>query len=53
MWRQIEREREGKPTVATTCYSYQLAVRGILHAPSVRDAHTTAIVTPVVEHWLE
>ena len=34
-------------------YSYQLTARVLLYAPSHRIAHTTAFVTPVVEHWLE
>ena len=35
-------------------YSYRLTARVILYAPSTdRIAHTTAFVTPVVEHWLE
>ena len=35
-------------------YSYQLAGRVLLYAPSHRqETHTTAFVTPVVEHWLE
>ena len=35
-------------------YSYRLA-RGIfyMHHPTDRITHTTAFVTPVVEHWLE
>ena len=32
-------------------YSFRLAAMVILYAPSHR--HTTAFVTPVVEHWLE
>ena len=32
-------------------YSYQLTARVLLYAPSHR--HTTAFVTPIVEHWLE
>ena len=32
-------------------YSYRLTARVLLYAPSHR--HTTAFVTPVVEHWLE
>ena len=36
-------------------YSYRLAARVLLYAPSHRERiiHTTAFVTPVVEHWLE
>ena len=35
-------------------YSFRLAARVLLYAPSNdRIAHTTAFVTPVVEHWLE
>ena len=34
-------------------YSFQLAARAILYAPSHRTAHITALVTSVVEHWLE
>ena len=36
-------------------YSFRLAARVILYAPSHRQeiTHTTAFVTPVVEHWLE
>ena len=37
-------------------YSFRLAARVLLYAPSHhidRIAHTTAFVTPVVEHWLE
>ena len=35
-------------------YSYRLTARVLLYAPSQdRIAHTTAFVTPVVEHWLE
>ena len=35
-------------------YSFQLAARVLLYAPPTeRIAHTTAFVTPVVEHWLE
>ena len=30
---------------------FQLAARVILYAPSYRIEHTTAFVTPVVEHW--
>ena len=33
-------------------YSYQLAARVLLYAPSHRQDNT-AFVTPVVEHWLE
>ena len=32
-------------------YSFRLTARVLLYAPSHR--HTTAFVTPVVEHWLE
>ena len=36
------------------CYSFRLTARVILYAPSHRHiAHTTAFVTPVVEHCLE
>ena len=35
------------------CYSLRLTARVLLYAPSDRIAHTTAFVTPVVEHWLE
>ena len=35
-------------------YSFRLTARVPLYAPSTdRIAHTTAFVTPVVEHWLE
>ena len=36
-------------------YSLRLTARVLLYAPSPTDriAHTTAFVTPVVEHWLE
>ena len=35
-------------------YSFRLAARVLLYAPSHRqDSTTTAFVTPVVEHWLE
>ena len=34
-------------------YSFRLTARFLLYAPSHRIAHTTAFVTPVVEHWLE
>ena len=34
-------------------YSFRLAARVLLYAPSHRIAHTTAFVTPVVGHWLE
>ena len=34
-------------------YSYRLTARVILYAPTDRITHTTAFVTPVVEHWLE
>ena len=34
-------------------YSYRLTARVLLYAPSHRIKHTTAFVTPVVEHWLE
>ena len=37
-------------------YSFRLSTRVLLYAPSHRQdriAHTTAFVTPVVEHWLE
>ena len=35
-------------------YSYRLTARVHLYAPShKRITHTTAFVTPVVEHWLE
>ena len=35
-------------------YSFQLTARFFLYAPPHRRiAHTTAFVTPVVEHWLE
>ena len=34
-------------------YSYRLTARVLLYAPSHRITHTTAFVTPVVEHWLE
>ena len=33
-------------------YSYRLTARVLFHAPD-RITHTTAFVTPVVEHWLE
>ena len=36
-------------------YTFLLAARVLLYAPFHTDriAHTTAFVTPVVEHWLE
>ena len=36
-------------------YSFRLAARFLfyMHHPTDRIAHTTAFVTPVVEHWLE
>ena len=35
-------------------YSFRLAARLFyMHRPTDRIAHTTAFVTPVVEHWLE
>ena len=34
-------------------YSFRLAARVLLYASSHRIAHTTAFVTPVVDHWLE
>ena len=34
-------------------YSFRLAARVYMHHPTERIAHTTAFVTPVVEHWLE
>ena len=35
-------------------YSFQLAARFFyMHHPTDRITHTTAFVTPVVEHWLE
>ena len=35
-------------------YSYRLAARDLLYAPSHRQDNTyTAFITPVVEHWLE
>ena len=34
-------------------YSFRLTARVLLYSPSHRIAHTTAYVTPVVEHWLE
>ena len=35
-------------------YSFRLTARVLLYAPSLRqDTHTTAFVTPVMEHWLE
>ena len=35
-------------------YSFQLAARFFyMHHPTDRIAHTTAFVTPVVEHWLD
>ena len=36
-------------------YSYRLTARVILymHHPTDRITHTTAFVTPIVEHWLE
>ena len=33
-------------------YSFRLAARVLVYEPD-RIAHTTAFVTPVVEHWLE
>ena len=36
------------------CYSFRLAARILLYASSHRhDNATTAVVTPVMEHWLE
>ena len=32
---------------------FRLAGRGILYVSSHRITHTTAFITPVVEHWLE
>ena len=34
-------------------YSFRLTARVLLYAPSHRQDHTTAFVTPVVEHWME
>ena len=36
-------------------YSYRLTAKVLLHTPSNRQdiTHTTAFVTPVVDHWLE
>ena len=36
-------------------YSFRLTARGLfyMHHPTDRIAHTTAFVTPVVDHWLE
>ena len=34
-------------------YSFWLAARVLLYAPINRIVHTTAFVTPVMEHWLE
>ena len=35
-------------------YYYRLAARVLyMHHPTDRITHTTAFVTPVVEHWLE
>ena len=35
-------------------YSFRLATRVFyMHHPTDRIAHTTAFVTPVMEHWLE
>ena len=35
-------------------YSYRLTARVLhMHHPTDRITHTTAFVTPVVEHWLE
>ena len=34
-------------------YSFRLTARVLLYAPINRIVHTTAFVTPVVEHWLE
>ena len=35
-------------------YSFRLAARFFyMHHPADRITHTTAFVTPVVEHWLE
>ena len=34
-------------------YPFRLTARVLLYAQSHRIAHTTAFVTPVVEHWLE
>ena len=34
-------------------YSFQLAARDLLYAPSHFILHTTAFITPVMEHWLE
>ena len=51
--RERERERE-----ETRCrhmgYSFRLAARVLyMHHPTYRMTHTTAFVTPVVEHFLE
>ena len=36
-------------------YSFRLTARVLtyMHHPTDRITHTTALVTPVVEHWLE
>ena len=35
-------------------YSFRLAVKDILYAPSHRQTvHTTTFVKPVVQHWME
>ena len=34
-------------------YSFRLAARVLLYTPTDRIVHTTAFVTPVMEHWLE
>ena len=34
-------------------YSVRLAARVYMHHPTERIVHTTAFVTPVVDHWLE
>ena len=43
--------RQMKPAAAT-CYSYRLAARVLLYAPSHRQENTI-FVRPVMDHWLE
>ena len=51
----ITTRRERKPNAATTWATVSDLQQGMfyMHHPIDRIAHTTAFVTPVVEHWLE
>ena len=53
--RTPHRAREETRCRLFTGYSFRLAARVLLYALSYRQdsVHTTAFVTPVVEHWLE